>query len=100
MADDCVVGNSQGQVLDKAHFMARMKDPQRILKVSNSHDVTARLFGNVAVMTEQVTVKGTDHGAPFGGEFRFVRVLVKEQGHWKVELVQGTPAEPVPSAAH
>lgn len=89
--DDCVIGNSQGQVLDKAQFLARMQSPDRTLAIRNTHDVQVRLFGDTAILAEQITVQGVDHGRPFGGDFRFVRVFHRQSGQWKVILGQGTP---------
>jgi len=94
LADDAVIGNSQGQILDKTQFLARMKAPDRILKVTNTRDVAVRLYGDVAILTEAITVNGTDKGKPFGGEFRFVRIFVLQKGNWQVVLGQGTPLKP------
>jgi ketosteroid isomerase-like protein len=97
LADDAVIGNSQGQILDKSQFLARMRAPDRILKVTNTRDLTVRIYGDAAILTEAITVDGTDKGKPFGGEFRFIRVFVLQKGGWHVVLGQGTPLKP-PSA--
>jgi ketosteroid isomerase-like protein len=99
IADDCVIGNSQGQVLNKAQFLARMQSPDRDLKITNTRNVRVRVYGNVAVMTEEITIDGTDHGKPFGGDFRFVRVFAKQAGQWQVVLGQGTPVPKSDAAA-
>lgn len=91
LADDCVIGNSQGQVLDKTHFLERIGSPDRTLGIRNTRDVEIRLFGDTAVLTEEITVNGVDHGHAFGGDFRFVRVFHRHSGQWKVILGQGTP---------
>jgi ketosteroid isomerase-like protein len=96
IADECVIGNSQGQVLNKSQFLDRMRDPERILKVSNTRDLSVKQYGTVAIQTERVTIDGTDHGQPFGGEFRFVRIFAMQEGHWKVVLNQGTPIKAAP----
>ena len=91
LASDCVIGNSQGQVLDKQQFLVRMASPDRTLAIRNTRNIQVRLFGDTAVLTEEITVDGRDHGEPFGGNFRFVRVFHQYAGHWKVILGQGTP---------
>ena len=93
LADEFTAVNAQGQALDRAHFLERMKDPNRILHVRNPRETTLHIYGNgtVAVLTEHVTVSGTDKGRPFGGEFRFARIFAKQNGEWKVVLAQGTP---------
>jgi len=90
-ADDFVAFNPQGQMLNKAQQLENLKRPDRTLKVENARDIRVRFYGDVAVLTEHVTVVGTDKGRPFGGEFRFVRIFHKEKGDWKVVLVQGAP---------
>lgn len=89
-ADDCVIGNSQGKVLDKAGFLESVRNPDRTIKVMNPRDIQARTYGNTAVWAERITVEGVEKGKPFGGEFRFVRIFVKQNGKWQVVLAQGT----------
>ena len=99
-ADDFVAFNPQGQMLNKAQQLANLSRPDRTLKVENARDTQVRFCGNgdVAILTEHVTVDGMDKGKPFGGEYRFVRVFAKQHGEWKVVLVQGAPM-PAQSAA-
>lgn len=92
LTDEFVAMNPQGQVLDKPHFLERIRDPERKFTVTDPRDIQVHLYGNrtVAVWTEHVTVSGGDHGRAFGGEFRFVRIFAKQQGKWQVVLAQGT----------
>ena len=92
-ADDFVAFNPQGQMLNKTQQLANLSRPDRTLKVENARDTQVRFYGNgdVAILTEHVTVDGMDKGKPFGGEYRFVRVFAKQHGEWKVVLVQGAP---------
>jgi ketosteroid isomerase-like protein len=96
LANDCVIGNSQGQVLNKQQFLVRMASPDRVLAIRNTRNVKVRLFGDTAILTEEITIDGRDHGEPFGGNFRFVRVFHQYDGHWKVILGQGTPIRSSP----
>jgi ketosteroid isomerase-like protein len=96
LADDVVIGNSQGQLLNKTQFLNRMRSPERTLKILNTRNVEVRLYGAVAILTEQVTIDGLDNGHPFGGEFRFIRIFAREHGRWRVVLGQGTPIKPPP----
>ena len=100
-ADDFVAFNPQGQMLNKAQQMQNLNRPDRTLKVENARDTQVRFYGHgdVAILTEHVTVDGTDKGKPFGGEYRFVRVFAKQGGEWKVVLVQGAPMPSQTAAA-
>lgn len=91
LAEDFHALNPQGQLLDKQQQIANLLRPERTLKLSPATEVTVHFHGDTAIMWERVTVTGTDKGKPFGGDFRFSRVFVKEHGEWKVVLAQGAP---------
>jgi len=90
-ADDFFALNPQGQLLNKAQQIANLLRPERTLKLDPPTEVTVHFHGNAAILWERVTVHGTDKGKPFGGDFRFSRVFVKDHGEWKVVLAQGAP---------
>ncbi|HEX4646753.1 MAG TPA: nuclear transport factor 2 family protein [Verrucomicrobiae bacterium] len=93
LADDFFALNPQGKLLDKAGQLENLKRPDRTLKVLNPRETHVQFYANgqVAILTEHVTVDGMDKGKPFGGEYRFLRVFAKQNGNWKVVLAQGAP---------
>jgi ketosteroid isomerase-like protein len=101
LADDFFALNPQGKLLDKTQQLENLKRPDRTLKVLNPRDTHVQFYGNgdVAILTEHVTVDGHDNGKPFGGEYRFLRVFAKQNGNWKVVLAQGSPMPEQPAAA-
>jgi ketosteroid isomerase-like protein len=101
LADDFFALNPQGKLLDKAGQLENLKRPDRTLKVLNPRETHVQFYANgeVAVLTEHVTVDGMDKGKPFGGEYRFLRVFAKQNGNWKVVLAQGSPMPEQPPAA-
>ena len=101
LADDFFALNPQGKLLDKAGQLENLKRPDRTLKVLNPRETHVQFYANgqVAVLTEHVTVDGTDKGKPFGGEYRFLRVFAKQNGNWKVVLAQGAPMPEQAAAA-
>jgi ketosteroid isomerase-like protein len=68
-----------------------MKRTDRVFKVLNPRETQVHFYGDVAILTEHVTVDGEDKGRRFGGEFRFVRIFAKQNGNWKVVMAQGAP---------
>jgi ketosteroid isomerase-like protein len=98
LADDFFALNPQGKLLNKAGQLENLKRPDRTLKVLNARETHVQFYarGEVAVLTEHVTVDGMDKGKPFGGEYRFLRVFAKQNGNWRVVLAQGAP---MPDAA-
>ncbi len=91
----------KGNCSNKAQQLENLKRPERTLKVLNPRETHVQFYGNgdVAVLTEHVTVDGHDKGVPFGGEYRFLRVFAKQNGSWKVVLAQGAPMPDQPPAA-
>lgn len=91
MTDDFVIGTSQGDVLNKTQILSRLSSlDHKIDELSTDH-IQVRFYGDVAILTNQTTIRGTDKGRPFGGEFRYVRIWVKQNGEWQAVLVQATP---------
>jgi ketosteroid isomerase-like protein len=90
-ADDAVFGTSLGTVLNKQQLIELIKGTDRTIDELHSDDIQVRVYGNTAIMTDHTTIRGTYKGAPFGGEYRYVRIFVKQGGKWRVELVQATP---------
>ncbi len=90
-ADDFFALNPQGQLLDKAQMLENMKRTDRTFKVFNPRETRVHFYGNVAILSEHVTVDGEDKGRAFGGEFRFIRIFAKQHGNWQVVLAQGAP---------
>ncbi len=101
LADDFFALNPQGKLLDKTQQLENLKRPDRTLKVLNPRDTQVRFYagGDVAILTEHVTVDGQDKGRSFSGEYRFLRVFAKQDGKWKVVLAQGSPMPEQPAAA-
>jgi ketosteroid isomerase-like protein len=100
LADDFFALNPQGRLLNKTQQLENLKRPDRTLKVMNARETHVQFYanGDVAVLTEHVTVDGKDKGVPFGGELRFLRVFAKQNGSWKVVLAQSSPM-PVEASA-
>jgi hypothetical protein len=90
-ADEFVYGMTQGDVMNKAQLLARVKSPDHKYDFLRSDSVQVRAYGDVAIMTDRTSTRGTNKGRPFSGDFRFVRIFVKKQGKWHVVLEQGTP---------
>ena len=93
LADDFFALKPQGKLLNKTQQLENLKRPDRTLKVLNPRETHVQFYGggDVAILTEHVTVDGQDKGHPFGGEYRFLRVFAKQEGKWKVVLAQGSP---------
>jgi ketosteroid isomerase-like protein len=97
LADDFEAGTAKGDVINKEQLIQRIKSPGRRIDEHHSDDIRVRVYGNVAVMTDHTTISGVDNGSRFGGEFRFVRIFVKQHGRWQAVLAQATPMKSDPA---
>ena len=82
MADDYVYTHSNGAVNDKAADIKETMSEDIKWTGAKDDDVKARLYGNVAVVTGQVTLTGSaKHYVP--GLRRFTEIWVKRGGRWQ-----------------
>ena len=82
MADDYSYTHSNGKVADKAHDIAETMSPDINWTDSKTTDVKLRTYGNVAVVTGQVTLTGSAK-AYRSGPRRFTEIWVKHDGRWQ-----------------
>lgn len=79
--------NSGGTVPDKAEQLARVlhgKAPQKRTVIPDEFKLRA-VYGNFALATDRTTLKGiTYRGHDFSGQYRVLRMFVKQNGEWKV----------------
>ena len=97
-ADDAEFGTALGTVVNKQQLIELIKGTDRKIDELHSDDIHVRLYGNTAIMTDHTTMRGLYKGAPFGGDYRYIRIFVKQGGKWRVELVQATPLKSAPPA--
>jgi uncharacterized protein DUF4440 len=57
-------------------------------------DLNVRVYGNAAVVTGRSIQSGNENGKDYRGDYRFTRVYVKRDGHWKTVALQTTRIQP------
>jgi len=82
MADSFVYVDGQGQLLNKAQYLAGIADKSYHEEEIRNEDLKVVLYGDTAIVTSAYTTRGTDHGKPFVHHGRFVDVWVKLNGKW------------------
>jgi len=97
LANDFEAGTAKGDVINKQQLLQRIKSPDHLINEHHADNIRVRVYGNVAIMTDHTTISGFDKGKRFGGEFRFVRIFVKQGGSWRAVLAQATPITPEPT---
>lgn len=89
-ADDYVLINANGQMMDKQQTMEAIKTGQIKIASNDLSDLKVRVYGNTAVVTGKSTVKGTLSGTDINGPVLFTRVYVRKNGHWQAVAFQQT----------
>jgi ketosteroid isomerase-like protein len=90
MADTFISVDHHGALLNKAQYLADIKDLSfKPEEIANS-DTSVYLYGNVAVVTSVYRTKGTDSGKPFVHRGRFTDTWVRLSGEWKCVADQET----------
>lgn len=89
-SDDYTLINMNGQMSDKAQMIGAFKSGQSKLTVDEISDMKVRVYGDTAVVTGKVTVKGMMGGKDATGQAMFTRVYVKKGGQWQSVALQQT----------
>lgn len=83
LADTFISVDHHGTLLNKARYLADLKDQSfRPEEISNS-DTSIYLYGDVAVVTSAYRTKGSDNGKPFSHRGRFTDTWIKRNGKWQ-----------------
>ncbi len=91
-ADDYTFTNGAGEIHSKADRLANLKSGATSLdSISEEEDMKVRVYGNVAVATSRVTIKGQYSGKQTSGQYRSIHVWVKGAAGWQLVANQLTP---------
>jgi ketosteroid isomerase-like protein len=90
LADDYTFVESHGQLLTKEQLVANFSSGDRVLSSYVIDDDHIAIYGNTAVMTYHYTSREKYRGRDESGEFRFIRVFVKQDGRWRMVAGQET----------
>ena len=90
--DDYTFTNGAGETHSKAERLANLKSGATSLdSISEEEDMKVRVYGNVAVATSRVTIKGQYSGKQASGQYRSINVWVKGAAGWQLVANQLTP---------
>ena len=74
--------NYDGAVWNKAQYVASLKDPASHEEQGVNETMTARVFGDSAVVIGIYRIKGTKNGKPFLRRERYLDMWVQQNGQW------------------
>jgi ketosteroid isomerase-like protein len=86
MADEWVIVGSDGNVVDKARFLALVRSGDLTHDVMESHELQVRIYGDSAVMLARGVSGGRYRGQPFREVERVSCVFVRREARWRCVL--------------
>ena len=90
LAEDYVAITPLGQVTTKQDSVTARKSGQLRYDTINVSDMVVRVYGDTAVVTARMDVKGHQLGEDFSGPYRYTRVWIRRAGHWQAVSYQAT----------
>jgi len=88
-ADDYILTQSFG-LTSKAQLMDLLKSGRVKYTYASNKDFSVRVYGDTAVTTGILTLKGQNPNGDFTSNTRYIGVWVKQQGRWRLVAAQLT----------
>jgi ketosteroid isomerase-like protein len=90
LADDWVIIDPDGNIIDKARFLSVIKSGALTHEVMESDNMSVRTYGDSAVVTALTTTKAKFAGQEFSTRERATDFFVKQGGRWQCVFSQLT----------
>ena len=87
-ADEYTFTPPNGMVINKADYLAMLKSGVVKYESFDPENIEVHVYGDTAVVTGLVTVKGRVPGHTINGQDRFLTVYVKRQERWQQVATQ------------
>lgn len=94
LAADFTLVGSDASIQPRAQAFAEVRAGDPRYEVFRNHDMTARVYGDAAVVQGITSLKGVSGIKPFAVDVRFTDTLVKQHGHWRIVASHVTPIPP------
>lgn len=89
-----VIINPDGTTSTRQQDVGSLKSGELKFTGGSYDEAQVRVFGDAAVVTGRITVKGTYKGQDIAGSYRFTDVFARRGGHWVVVASQSTMIPP------
>jgi ketosteroid isomerase-like protein len=94
LAEDFLVVDPLGRVHDKKSYLAHVSKDNARFEDLKETQVQARVFGDTAVVTGLLELRGSVKGKDVSGQYRWTRVYNKKGDHWRCVVEQHTYVVP------
>ena len=93
--DDYTFINPQGVLVTRAQRLANFASGNtNVGVIDDEREITVRVYGDMAVVQNLSTLRGTFSGAPTDTDLRGTFVWVRRAGRWQLVTNQLTPVVP------
>ena len=92
LADDYTYTDSRGGVTNKADSLRETRNQNDRMKAFHTSEETARVYGDVAIVTGRLRVEGVAAGVPYDAEVRFTDILARIDGRWRAVAAHASRA--------
>ena len=93
LADDWMVGESDGRVTTKAQFLANIKSGDTLITSEVLNDYKVHVYGDTAVVLCHYTEVSTNKGKDTSGKYQGTDTWVKIAGNWRCVATNGSKVE-------
>lgn len=94
LADDYTLVNGGAEISTKAEFIRDSTAPGFSLEPYVVEHAINKVWGDGAVLSGEVTLRGTDGGKSFASHMRFADIWAKRDGKWQVIFTEVTRFPP------
>lgn len=94
LAPDFNLVSSSSEVQSRAQAVQEVRNGDPQYERFENHDMTARVYGDAAVVQGITSLKGFSHGRPFTVDVRFTDTLIRTQGRWAIVVSHVTRIPP------
>jgi len=98
LSDDMVVVLGSGKIYTRADLLQMARTRRVQYEHQEDSEQTVRVWGDTAVVTAKIWLKGTDEGKPFDWHVWFSDTYVRTPAGWR--YVRGQASLPLPASAN
>ena len=84
LAPEFTLVSTNAEVQSRAQAMQEVRDGDPQYERFENHSMSARLYGDTAVVQGITSLKGRSGGKPFALDVRFTDILVRINGRWTI----------------
>jgi ketosteroid isomerase-like protein len=84
LAPDFTLVGTDAEVQPRSQALAEVRAGEPRYEVFRNHDMTARVYGDAAVVQGITSLKGLAEGKPFAVDVRFTDTLIRSEGRWRI----------------